>query len=82
MNKDTTGQAVEQCQEVARIVLPWGGKLLNYCPFHANQIVMLGNAMGNPIQAQLLPRLPVTMCQSKTPLTAEEKELLKQFPQL
>lgn len=68
-----------KCNELARITLPWGGKLLNYCPVHANQIVMLGNAIGNTIQAQLLPPTTIMECESKTPLTDEERELAKQF---
>lgn len=68
-----------QCTELAKVILPWGGKLLNYCPVHANQIVMLANAMSAPIQAQLLPETSSIQCQSKTPLTDEEKELNKNF---
>jgi len=69
----------EKCTELARITLRWGGKLLNYCPVHANQIVMLGNAIGNTIQAQLLPITTIMECESNTPLTAEEKEISKTF---
>ena len=69
----------QKCGEVARITLPWGGKLLNYCPVHANQLVMLGNAMVSPIQAQLLPVGTIHECESQTPLTDEEKELAKTF---
>lgn len=72
----------EQCDEIARIILPWGGKLLNYCPVHANQIAMLANAMGSPVRAQLLPDTSRIQCQSKTPLTEEEKEINKQFSTL
>lgn len=67
----------EKCTELARITLPWGGKLLHYCPVHANQIVMLGNAIGNMIQVRLLPFGAVMECESSTPLTEEEKELAK-----
>jgi hypothetical protein len=70
---------MEKCTEQARITLPWGGKLLNYCPVHANQIVKLGNAMGSPVQAQLIPITAVMECESHTPLTDEEKELAKEF---
>lgn len=68
-----------KCTEIARITLPWGGRLLNYCPVHANQIVILGNAIGAPIQAQRLPVTSVMECESNTPLTEEEKELNKTF---
>lgn len=69
----------EKCTETAKITVAWGGKLLNYCPVHANQIVMLGNAIGNTVQAQLLSPLTVMECESGTPLTDEEKELAKTF---
>lgn len=69
----------EKCTELARVTLPWGGKLLNYCPVHANQIVRIGNAIGNTIQAQLLPATSIIECEQTTPLTKEEKELSKQF---
>lgn len=68
-----------QCNEVAKITLPWGGKLLNYCPVHANQIAMLGEVMGSPVQAQVLASGASIQCESKTPLTDEEKELSKTF---
>lgn len=68
-----------KCTEFARITLPWGGKLLNYCPVHANQLVMLGNAMGSPIRAQMLPTGTIHECENGTPLTDEEKELAKTF---
>lgn len=71
-----------KCTEAARITLPWGGKLLNYCPVHANQIVMLGNAIGNPVQAQLLPASVIMECESHTPLDEEEKEFNKNFKPL
>lgn len=72
-------EANDKCTEQARITLPWGGKLLNYCPVHANQIVMLGNAMGSPIRAQMLPPTTIMECEQMTPLTEEEKELAKSF---
>lgn len=63
-----------KCTEKAMITLPWGGKLLNYCPVHANEVVILGNAMGSPISAQLLHGSTLE-CESKTPLTEEEKQV-------
>ena len=59
--------------------MPWGGKLLNYCPVHANQIAMLGNAMGSPIQAQLLPLTVIMECESNTPLNEDEKVFNENF---
>lgn len=69
-----------KCTETARITLPWGGKLLNYCPVHANQIVILGNAMGNAIQAQLLPPNTAMECESNNILAEDEKEFNRTFP--
>ena len=68
-----------KCTELARITLPWGGKLLNYCPVHANQIVMLGNAIGSQVRAQTLPAGTIMECEQMTPLTDKEKELAKTF---
>lgn len=68
-----------KCTEMARITLPWGGKLFNYCPVHANQLVLLGNAMGSPIRPQMLPQNVTMECENGTPLTEEEKELAKTF---
>ena len=61
----------EKCTEKAKIIVSWGGKLLNYCPVHANQIVMIGNAIGAPVKAQLLPADTEMECESRTPLTDE-----------
>jgi len=68
----------EKCTELAKISLPWGGKILNYCPVHANQIVMIANAIGSPIRAQLLKGV-IMECEQTTPLTDEEKEVAKTF---
>lgn len=68
-----------KCTELARIILPWGGKLLKYCPVHANNIVMLGNAIGSPISAQMLPINSTVECECLSPLSEEEKELSKTF---
>lgn len=69
----------QKCTEMARVTLPWADKIVNYCPVHANQLVMFGNAMGHTIQAQLLPSNVIHECENTTPLTEEEKELSKQF---
>lgn len=69
----------KQCNEMARITLPWAGNLLNYCPVHANKLVMVGQAIGNPIQAKLLSTTTSVQCESFDELTDNEKELNKQF---
>lgn len=73
-------EIISGCQEQARIILPWGGRLLNYCPVHANQIVMVGNAMGSPVQAQRMPLTPFVKCQSNEVLSEEESVMNKLFP--
>ena len=74
MNKE------KKCTEVAKVTLSWGGKLLNYCPVHANQIASLGNAIGNPVQAQLIKSTVPMECESSSPLSKEEKVHNKKFP--
>lgn len=68
----------KKCTETARVTVAWGGKLLNYCPVHANQIALLGQAIGSTVQAQPLLTLSHE-CESKEVLTAEEKELNRTF---
>lgn len=72
-------EEIKKCTENAKIMVPWGGKILNYCPVHANQIVMLGNAIGNTIKAKRISDTTIMECESHTPLTDEEKELNKHF---
>lgn len=67
------------CTEKARIQLPWGGNILNYCPVHANQLVILSNAMGGVLTPRLLPVSNESLCESPEDLTEEELELSKQF---
>jgi hypothetical protein len=69
------------CIEKAKILLPWGGKILSYCPVHANQLVMIGQASGNTISAKLLPPGSAELCESNQELTEEEKEFNKNFNQ-
>lgn len=66
-----------RCTEAAKITLPWGGEILNYCPVHANQIALLGQTIGSPIKAQLLKG--ECQCESMEPLTEEEKQLNADF---
>ena len=70
---------MDKCTERAKITVAWGGKLLNYCPVHANQIAMLGNAIGAPVQAQMLNPEIAIECENNTPLNEEEKKLAKTF---
>lgn len=69
----------KKCEANAKITLPWGGKLLNYCPVHANQLVTLGNAMGSNISAQLLPTSILMECENIHELTEEEWEFNENF---
>lgn len=69
-----------KCTELAKVIIPWGGELLSYCPVHANNMVMLSNAMGSPIQARRLAPDSTEICECPDPLTEEEQELAKQSP--
>lgn len=71
--------AKTKCTEQAKITLPWGGKLLNYCPFHANELAILAKVMGVPLQAQRLPLTSFRECESLNELTEAEKETNQQF---
>lgn len=65
----------EKCNAHARVQLPWGGKILNYCPVHANQIAAVAEAMGSTLRAQTLPASVQMECESQSPLTVEERAL-------
>lgn len=69
----------KRCNEIAKITLPWGNEIVNYCPVHANQLVMIGSAMGHNLKAQLLPETSSMQCESLSPLTDKEKQLNKEF---
>jgi len=68
-----------RCNEIAKISLPWCGKIFNYCPLHALHLLLIANASGNPIQVLLLPETASVQCESKEILSIEEKELNKNF---
>lgn len=70
---------IEKCTALARISLPWAGRILNYCPIHANQLVILANGMGSPIKPQMLSLSCIMECESNMPLTKDEKKLLETF---
>jgi len=44
----------DKCPNVASIAVPWAGKIIGYCPIHANGIVVLGNAIGSPVQPWII----------------------------
>lgn len=69
----------KQCNEIARVQVPWGGQILSYCPVHGNQLVMIANAIGNKIQPVLLATTASVQCQHTEECTEEEKELNRQF---
>ncbi len=69
----------QQCNEIARLTLPWGSKIVNYCPVHANRLAIIGQAMGVPMNAQLLPKTSSIQCEQMERLTDKEKELAKTF---
>lgn len=69
----------KKCDGLAKIALPWGGKILNYCPVHANQLVMIANHTGNPIRVQWLPDNVVMECESVSELSEYEKTQNEMF---
>ncbi len=42
----------EHCPNVAQFIVPWAGKLYNYCEVHANAICNIGEVIGAPIQVK------------------------------
>lgn len=69
-----------RCKETAKVQLPWGGQILNYCPVHANQIAQISVAIGSPIKANLLTGLLPVQCECiGNELTEEEKEMNRKF---
>jgi len=71
-----------KCTQQAKVLLPWAGKFITFCPAHANQLCFIAQAMGAPIQAKLLPNLPVIECSSHDPLTEEQLEFNRLFKPL
>ena len=59
-----------KCKNLSEVAVPWAGKLLKYCKEHANRIVILGNAMGSPVEPRLLPP-NVDRCESIDDLEAK-----------
>lgn len=39
-----------KCPNTAIVAVPWAGKIFEYCQMHANRIVVLGNAIGSPVE--------------------------------
>ena len=44
-----------KCPGNAEVAIPWAGKILKGCKQHANGLAKLGEAMGSPVEARLLP---------------------------
>lgn len=68
-----------QCSEIAKIQVPWADQIFQYCPVHANQLVMLGKAIGLQIKPKLIPSTVIVNCESHEICTPEEKEYNAQF---
>lgn len=68
-----------KCKEIARIKLKWGDEMFNYCPVHANNLILFAQAGGIKIDPEILPSMIVQQCQSHEPLTFREKLINKSF---
>ena len=66
-----------KCTEQAKILIPWANEILSYCPIHANKLIIIANATGNPIKAKLIEGF--VECESNEIITEEEKNLNKTF---
>lgn len=44
-----------KCPKGAEVAVPWAGKIMKGCKEHANSLCILGEAMGSPLEARLLP---------------------------
>lgn len=42
----------KHCPNKAQFIVPWAGKLYNYCKIHANGMCALSQAIGAPIQVR------------------------------
>jgi len=69
----------DKCREIAKVIVPWNGKLLCYCAVHANQLVRLAECLGCPVEVRLLSSLEQIECESVRVLTDEEKRMDKSF---
>lgn len=68
-----------KCKETARILLSWGGEILQYCPSHGNRVAIVAKAIDHELKAKLLP-LPSKECEALDVLSEEERENNKYFP--
>lgn len=68
-----------KCTQSANVIVDLGGKLLRLCPVHANNIAILGNAIGAPVQARRISATENIECESNEPLTDQEVLLNKEF---
>ncbi len=48
-------EETKRCSNKAEVAVPWAGKIMKGCKKHATGLVMLGNAMGSPVEARELP---------------------------
>ena len=45
----------DKCKNKAEAIVPWGSKIMKGCNKHIRGLVILGNAMGAPVEARALP---------------------------
>jgi len=54
MKEEKNQMENNKCPNKAMYILPWAGKLMKMCAIHANGLCAIANAIGAPIQVELL----------------------------
>ncbi len=52
--KNKKSETTKNCQNKAKFILAWGGKLYRYCEDHANELCIIGQAIGTNIDVQII----------------------------
>ena len=55
MKKEKTKIEDGKCKNKAESIAPWGGKIMKGCNQHIRGLVLLGNAIGQEVEARALP---------------------------
>ena len=61
----------EHCPNIAQYIVPWAGKLYNYCEIHANAICEIGEIISSPIQVKKI--ITLEQCEGANDLEKYEK---------
>ena len=54
-----------KCIEMAQYLAPWGGKQLKCCKKHAEQLTLLGRAIGLEVQVAEIPMIDICQMQDE-----------------